>query len=134
MTDTVRSERFLQGAATIVPVRDVALTLALYVEVLGFETLELSDDSKFGLVACGEVAVMVLQSDDEVAFLATLRSISIDNGFDDSDDFYSALKPKLDNLPQGWVRPRFDQPYGKREPHVKGPDGFLLSFRKEIDG
>lgn len=133
MTDTVRSERFVQGAATIVPVRDMALTLALYVDVLGFETRELSDDSKFGLVVCSEVAVMVLQSDDEAAFLATLRSISIHIWFDDADDFYSALRSKLDNLPQGRVRPPFDQPYGMREFHVKGPDGCLLSLRKEID-
>jgi catechol 2,3-dioxygenase-like lactoylglutathione lyase family enzyme len=134
MTDTVRSERFVQGAATIVPVRDVAATVAFYVDVLGFERRELSEDGKYGLVACGEVGVMVLQSGDDAALLATSRNISIYIWVDGVDAFYHALKSKLDALPQGRVRPPFDQPYGMREFHVKDPDGCLLFFGQEIDG
>ena len=37
MTDEVQSERFIQGSATIAPVRDVAATVAFYVDVSGFE-------------------------------------------------------------------------------------------------
>ena len=43
------------------------------------------------------------------------------------------LKSELDALPQGRVRPPFDQPYGMREFHVKDPDGCLLFFGQEID-
>lgn len=132
MPDNELSERFLQGAATIVPVRDVALTVAFYVDVLGFEKRELSDDGAYGLVACGEVGVMVLRSGDAAALLATSNNISIYIWVDGVDAFYNALKPKLDALPQGRVRPPFNQPYGMREFHVKDPDGCLLFFGQEI--
>lgn len=132
MPDNELTERYLQGSATIVPVRDVALTVAFYVDVLGFEKRELSDDGRYGLVACGEVGVMLLQSDDEAALSATSHNISIYIWVDGVDAFYNALKPKLDALPQGRVRPPFDQPYGMREFHVKDPDGCLLFFGQEI--
>ena len=132
MPDNELSERFLQGAATIVPVRDVALTVAFYVDVLGFEKRELSDAGAYGLVACGEVGVMVLRSGDAAALLATSNNISIYIWVDGVDAFYNALKPKLDALPQGRVRPPFNQPYGMREFHVKDPDGCLLFFGQEI--
>lgn len=132
MPDNELTERYLQGSATIVPVRDVALTVAFYLDVLGFEKRELSDDGRYGLVACGEVGVMLLQSDDEAALSATSHNISIYIWVDGVDAFYNALKPKLDALPQGRVRPPFDQPYGMREFHVKDPDGCLLFFGQEI--
>lgn len=34
------------------------------------------------------------------------------------DDLYVELKPALDELPDGHVRPPFDQDYGQREFHV----------------
>ncbi len=133
MIDTVRSERFVQGSAAIVPVRDVAVTVAFYVDVFGFETRELSEDGKFGLVACGEVGVMVLQSGDDAALLATSRNISIYIWVDGVDAFYHALKSKLDALPQGAgaaaVRPTVQNARVFRE----NPDGCLLFFGQEID-
>lgn len=128
MTDEVQSERFIQGSATIVPVRDVAATVAFYVDVLGFEKRELSEDGSFGLVACGEVGVMLVRCDDDAALTATARNISVYVWVDGVDAYYEALKPRLFGLPQGRVRPPFNQPYGMREFYVKDPDGCLLFF------
>ncbi|MEQ8654523.1 MAG: hypothetical protein RIC87_18790 [Kiloniellales bacterium] len=44
------------------------------------------------------------------------------------DKVYAALKPVLESLPEGRLRPPFNQPYGVREYLVKDPDACLLFF------
>lgn len=41
---------------------------------------------------------------------------------------YAELKPRLDLLADGRVKPPFDQPYGQREFHVIDEDGLLIFF------
>lgn len=44
------------------------------------------------------------------------------------DALYESLRPALENLPQGRVRPPFQQPYGQREFHVTDEDCTLIYF------
>ena len=63
---------------------------------------------------------------------ATANNISIYLWVRGLDQLYDQLKPKLNTLAQGRVRPPFDQPYGMREFHVKDPDGCLLLCGEKI--
>ena len=51
---------------------------------------------------------------------------------DDVDGLYAELKPELDKLPQGRVRPPFNTEYGQREFHVRDLDALLISFGQKI--
>ena len=116
------------NAATIVPVRDVAATLRFYEDVLGFERKLLAEDGGFGIAERGGAAVEFIATDDAGALEATATNIALTVRVRGLDALYAELKPKLDALPEGRVRPPFEQPYGVREFHVKDPDGCLLFF------
>ena len=49
------------------------------------------------------------------------------------DQYFATLRPVLDALPEGRVRPPFDQDYGQREFHVKDPDNCLLLYGSRIE-
>ena len=92
--------------------RDVAATLAFYVDVSSFGKRELSEYGSFGLGACGEVGVMLVRCDDDAALTATVRNITVYVWVDGIDAYHEALKPRLIGLPQERVRPPFNQLYG----------------------
>ena len=48
------------------------------------------------------------------------------------DELYAELKPELDKLPTGRVRPPFNQDYGQREFHVTDEDALLVFFGEGI--
>ncbi|MEM7695832.1 MAG: VOC family protein [Pseudomonadota bacterium] len=123
-------EPVLHGA-TIVPVRDVARSMRFYVEVLGFSVDFMRDDGGFAIVRRGPVGVQLTQTDDIGALEATANNIAIYITVRNLDAFYTALAPNLASLPEGRLRPPFNQPYGMREFHVKCPDGCLLFFASD---
>lgn len=123
----------IEDAVAIVPVKNVRTAVTFYVDVLGFEDRIVSDDGTFAILVHGEAAVQLLQTDDAEALRATAENISIYLWVKHVDALYAALKSKLDELPEGRVRPPFDQPYGMREFHVKDPDGCLLFFGEDND-
>ncbi len=51
---------------------------------------------------------------------------------DGIDELFESLHPGLANLPEGRVRPPFDQPYQQREFHVIDEDGTLVFFGQDI--
>lgn len=51
---------------------------------------------------------------------------------EDVDALYAELKPRLDLLPTGHMRPPCDRSYGQREIAVIGPDGDLIGFGSPI--
>ena len=123
----------IEDAVAIVPVRDVPATMDFYADVLGFERRMVSDDRSFAIAVHGEAAVHFVATDDADALKATANNISIYLWVRALDRLYERLKPKLDQLPAGRVRPPFDQAYGMREFHVKDPDGCLLLFGENIE-
>ncbi|KIC43016.1 bleomycin resistance protein [Ruegeria sp. ANG-R] len=48
------------------------------------------------------------------------------------DALYAELEGGLSDLPEGRVRPPFDQPYQQREFHVIDEDGTLIFFGQDI--
>ena len=128
----VPDQPMIENAATIVPVRDVAATVDFYADLLGFERRFVADDGGFAIVAHGQAMVQLLATDDPAALRATANNVSIYLWVRGLDALYERLRPKLEALPQGRLRPPFDQPYGMREFHVKDPDGCLLFFGEAI--
>lgn len=51
---------------------------------------------------------------------------------DGIDELYEEMKGRLADLPEGRVRPPFDQPYQQREFHVIDEDGTLIFFGQDI--
>ena len=120
----------LEGIAPIVAVRDVATSLPFYTEVLGFDLRTAGE--QYALVARDEAAVVLTGGADAAALEATANNVSAYVWVEDLAALWTSLEPALAALPEGRVRPPFDQPYGMREFHVKDPDGFLLLFGEEI--
>ena len=118
----------IADAVAIVPVRNVTATVAFYKDFLGFEARFVAQDESFAAVTRGQAALHFLRSDDPRALAATANNISLHVWVHGLDQLYKELSPQLSELPNGRVRPPFDQPYGVREFHVKDPDGCLLMF------
>ncbi len=123
----------IEAAATIVPVRDIRASIAFYNDVLGWEIRDLSPSEDFCIVIGGSAAFCLIATTDEDALKATASNISAYIWVKGVDELYWSLKPQLDSLPEGRVRPPFTQDYGMREFHVKDPDGFLMLFGEEAD-
>lgn len=60
---------------------------------------------------------------DEQSFYVDVKGI---------DSLFESLRPGLEELPEGRVRPPFDQPYQQREFHVLDEDGTLVFFGEDI--
>lgn len=122
----------LTAANAVVPVRDIAATIAFYVDVLGFETPDYTPGDRFATVRRGGAALHLTETDDDGALRATANNISLVIHVDGLDALYEQLAPALEALPEGRLRAPFDQPYGRREFHVKDPDGCLLFFSEPV--
>lgn len=118
----------LLDAIAIVPVASIARSLAFYREVLGFTAEGYSAGDGFVTLRRGGAALSLLESQDAASLKATANQISLHIWFRGLDALYETLKPSLESLPEGSLRPPFNQPYGVREFHVKDPDGCLLFF------
>jgi predicted DNA-binding ribbon-helix-helix protein len=122
----------IESAATIVPVSDIGRTVDFYVDVLGFTLGFMAKDESFARISRDKATIQFIRTDNPDVLRATAGNISIYLTIDGVDDFYATLKPALDLLAEGWVRPPFDQSYGMREFHVKDPDGCLLFFGERV--
>lgn len=118
--------------ATMVPVRDVARSVAFYADALGFSVDFARPDGTFAIVRRGPVGLHLQGTDSEDALRITAENIAIYITVRDVDALFDRLAPALNALPEGRLRKPFDQPYGMREFHVKDPDGCLLFFGADI--
>ena len=125
------SKPLIEDAVAIVPISDMSATVDFYVRILGFERRFVADDASFAIVVHGEAAIHLVATDDPDALKATANNVSIYLWVRGIDALYEELKQPLATLPEGRLRPPFDQPYGMREFHVKDPDGCLLLFGEE---
>ncbi len=126
-------EPIIEDAVSIVPVKDIRRTVDFYVDVLAFEERFVSEDETFAIVIHGDAAIQLVKTDSDEALRATANNISIYLWVRGVDTLYKQLKPTLDTLPEGRVRPPFVQDYGMREFHVKDPDGCLLFFGEDTE-
>jgi len=121
----------IEGAATIVPVRDVPTSAAFYADVFGWEVRDMSPDETFCIIIGDAIALCLMGTTDEAALNATRSHISVYVWVRGVDALYDSLRPELDSLSDDQVRAPFTQEYGMREFHVKDPDGCLLMFGEE---
>lgn len=101
-----------------------------YCERLGFSCGFRQDNYAF--LSRGPVAIRLLECPprDDGKLLGEEQSYYID--VEGVDALYDSLKPGLEDLPDGRVRPPFDQPYQQREFHVIDEDGTLIFFGEDI--
>ncbi len=123
-----RPDPEIRDAVAIVPVADMARSLAFYCEGLGFAAEGYAPGDGFVTLRRGGAALHLLESDDPASLAATANHISLHLWVSGLDTLYLALRGFLEALPDGRLRPPFEQPYGVREFHVKDPDGCLLFF------
>ncbi len=101
-----------------------------YCDRLGFSCGFRQDNYAF--LSRGPVAIRLLECPprDDGKLLGEEQSFYID--VEGIDALYDSLKPGLEDLPDGRVRPPFDQPYQQREFHVIAEDGTLIFFGEDI--
>ncbi len=104
--------------------------IAFYCTRLGFECNFRQDNYAF--LKNGPIAIRLLECPprDDGKPLGDNQSYYID--VQDIDALYDSLKDGLSDLPEGRVRPPFDQPYLQREFHVIDEDGTLIFFGEDI--
>ena len=106
----------------IVPVTNMGRAIAFYHGVLGFE-VGVQEESYAYLVR-DDIALRLVGTDGDDAPPQQSCYICVDG----LEALYEDLKPALDRLPEGRVRPPFVQDYGQREFHVIDEDSLLLFF------
>lgn len=120
----------MTGIVQITPfvfTRDITASCAFF-DSIGFTPTHLMQDPGYAYCEGHGHALRLLQISPE----AELGEQMIYLDVDEVDAFYKTLRPALDALPEGRVRPPFNQPYGQREFHVKDPDNCLLLFGSRI--
>ncbi|EEE38452.1 bleomycin resistance family protein [Rhodobacteraceae bacterium KLH11] len=104
--------------------------IAFYCDRLGFTCTFQQDNYAF--LRRDPVAIRLL----ECPARADGRLLGDDQSFyidvEGIDALYEKLRPRLQGLPEGKVRPPFDQPYQQREFHVLDEDGTLVFFGEDI--
>lgn len=109
---------------------DLDNALRFFTEILGFECSFRADNYAF--VRRDAVAIRLIEVGAEIDLHDERRQNSCYIDVDGLDDLYAELKPQLDTLPPGRVRPPFDQDYGQREFHVIDEDALLIFFGEPI--
>jgi catechol 2,3-dioxygenase-like lactoylglutathione lyase family enzyme len=85
--------------------------------VLGFACTYSDDNYAFLRRDNAAVRLLEVLPERELHDRRSQNHVYID--VDDVDGLYAELKPELDKLPKGRVRPPFDTEYGQRELHVR---------------
>lgn len=111
-----------------VTVSALKASIAFYTDFLGFACGFSAEN--YAYIHRDGVGLRLIEAPQEAAKYTPEQACYIDvSGI---DELYAGLSPRLNGLPQGRVRPPFDQDYGQREFHVKDPDGFLIFFGEAI--
>ena len=104
--------------------------IGFFGDVLGFSCGYRADNYAF--VSRDDVAIRLIEVGPEIDLTDERRENSCYIDVDGLDDLYAELKPRLDALPEGRVRPPFDQDYGQREFHVTDEDACLIFFGEPV--
>ena len=77
-------------------------------------------------------AIRLIEVDSSIDLSRPERQMSFYIDVEELDLLYHSLKSKLQRLPEGRVRPPFDQAYGQREFHVADEDCTLIFFGEPV--
>ncbi|MGS4944361.1 VOC family protein [Meridianimarinicoccus sp. RP-17] len=121
------------GAAQLVPVTDLAASVAFYTGTLGFSEVIRAEEWNFVTVRREGVMLGLQGSADSDLAKITGNNLATQVWVRDLGALWADLSPALADLPEGRVKAPFRQPYGVHEFHVKDPDGFLMLFAEAND-
>ena len=113
-----------------VPCTSLDRQIAFYRDVLGFRVGYQADNYAF--LRRDAVAVRLLEVARDVDLSHPEREGSFYVDVEGLDALYADMKPALDRLAEGRVRPPFDQAYGQREFHVADEDCTLVFFGEPV--
>jgi predicted enzyme related to lactoylglutathione lyase len=118
----------LVGIVPLVPVSDLATSVAFYRDTLRFRVAIDAPDHRYAMVIREQARIGLQGGADAAALAATRDNIAAYVLVEDLDALWREIAPRCASLPPGRVRPPFRQDYGVREFHLKDPDGFLMLF------
>lgn len=122
----------LQQITPMLLVADLTASIAFFETALGFECRVRMEDFDYAYLVRDSVAVRLLGVGPGIDTHDEKRQVHCYIDVDDVDALYAELKPELDKLPEGRVRPPHDTEYGQRELHVTDLDTLLISFGHEL--
>ena len=117
----------LKQITPFVMVRDLDRAIDFYTNILGYECTFKMDDI-YAFIRRDAAPIRLLKAGDNFDLSNPLTQQSLYIDVDDVDELYAELKPKLDTLAEGRVRPPFTQPYDQREFHVNDEDVTQIFF------
>ena len=113
-----------------VPCSSLDHQIAFFRDMLGF-TLGFQAEN-YAFMRRDDIAVRLVEVDATVDLSLPERQGSFYIDVHDIDALYESLKPQLQALPEGRVRPPFNQDYGQREFHVIDEDCTLIFFGEAV--
>lgn len=120
----------LKQITPMVPVADIDRTIDFFSGTLGFMATYRA--AGYAFLRRDSVASRLVQACEPDDMHAPKRQQSCYVDVEDIDGLYAEMKPRLDQLPEGRVRPPFDTFYGQREFHVADPDALLIMFGEPV--
>ena len=102
-------------------VKDVAISIAFYRDVVGFEVRNSTDDGSFALLGKGLAEVALVQTDDPPAEQAYLYVRGVE-----------ALSRRCKEAGCDIARDLVDHPWGLRDFVVRDPDGHLIGIGERV--
>ncbi|MCB1521047.1 MAG: VOC family protein [Hyphomicrobiaceae bacterium] len=120
----------LKQITPMVPVADVDLSVAFFTTTLGFTPTFRAEGYAF--LRRDGVALRLIASCNPADMHDQKRQQACYIDVEGLDRLYAELKPRLDQLPEGRVKPPFDTFYGQREFHVIDLDALLIMFGEPV--
>jgi len=120
----------LKQITPFVPCTSLERQIEFYRDRLGFTVGFKADNYAF--LRRDAVAVRLVEVSPEVDLSHPEREGSFYIDVEGIDALYRSMEPQLSSLPEGRVRPPFDQDYGQREFHVADEDCTLVFFGEAV--
>lgn len=113
-----------------IPCTSLDAQIEFYCAMLDFKTGFRADNYAF--LRRDQVAVRLIEVDDTVDLHHPERQNSLYIDVQGIDALYASMQTRLDRLPEGRVRPPFNQDYAQREFHVIDEDCTLIFFGEPV--
>ena len=122
----------LKQITPFVPVSDIDRSIRFFEDVLGFRATNRMAD--YAYVRRDSVALRLVSATPNKNLHDPNSQVHCYIDVVGIDHLYALLKPQLDQLPTGRVKPPFNTSYGQREFHVIDEDVLLISFGEQLMG
>ena len=120
----------LCSISPIVPVTDLARSIAFFTDVLGFTLGFRADNHAY--LSRDAIAIRLVGAAPGTDLSDPRRQQACYIDVEGIDALYASMRTALDKLPPGRVRAPFDQDYGMREFHVIDEDALLIFFGEPV--